>query len=74
MNTGNYETLIVDSVFEQHNYITNPKTNYYGDGSDDSNLGTTAGTQRVMLQRIPNYNDVTVNTGYNFYPSDWDGG
>ncbi|MFC1654160.1 hypothetical protein ACFL1M_04970, partial [Patescibacteria group bacterium] len=73
-NVGNYETLFIDYVDRDTIYFTKSKTKYYGDNlDDDSNLGVAAGTQRVMLQRVPHYNNLTVNTGINFYPSDWDG-
>jgi len=73
-NTGNYETLRVQSVSSNVVTFTNSKTKFYGDGaSDDTNLGTAQGTQRVLLQRVPNYTSVTVNTTINFFPSTWDG-
>lgn len=63
VNVGNYETLRVLSVVGSVvNFKTN-KTKYYGNGSsDDTNIGSTVnGSQRVMLQRVPNYNNVTIN-------------
>lgn len=72
-NVGNYETLRVEDVTGSVVTFTSSKTNYYGDNSnDDTNLGTGTSTQKVMLQRIPNYEDVTVDSGYSFYPSDWE--
>jgi len=63
-NVGNYEVFRVLSINGNVvNFMSN-KTKYYGDGaSDDSNLGTGTADQRVMLQRIPQYGNVTVNTG-----------
>jgi len=73
-NVGNYETLEVLSVSGTTVTFKTPKINYYGDTtSGDTNLGTTAGSQRVMLQRVPNYNDVTVNSSMTFSPSAWNG-
>jgi hypothetical protein len=73
-NVGNYETLEVQSVSGDTVTFKTAKVKYYGNNTDDdSNLGTASGTQRVMLQRVPNYNNVTVNTSQNFYPSAWDG-
>ena len=72
-NLGNYETLHVGSISGNTITFTTSKTNYYGDGlDDDTNIGTLANTQKVMLQRVPNYTDVTVNASMNFYPSDFD--
>ncbi|MBU0845941.1 MerR family DNA-binding transcriptional regulator, partial [Patescibacteria group bacterium] len=73
-NVGNYETLRIQSIAGAVVTFTTSKLNYYGDGaSDDTNLGTAIGTQRVMLQRVPNYTSVTVNDAINFYPDDYAG-
>ena len=75
-NVGNYETLRVQSISGSPSVITftTAKTKFYGNGvGDDTNLGTAAGTQRVMLQRVPNYSSVTVNGSVNFTASAWDG-
>ncbi|HOX96669.1 MAG TPA: site-specific integrase [Candidatus Woesebacteria bacterium] len=74
INTGNYETLRIASISTNTITFTTSKTKNYGDNSsDDSNLGILDGTQRVMLQRVPNYTNVTVNASQNFTPSAWDG-
>ena len=71
-NVGNYETLRIESIAGNVISFSSSKTKYYGDNpADDSNLGTTTGTQRVMLQRVPNYTDVTVLQGVSMYPSGW---
>jgi site-specific recombinase XerD len=70
-NVGNYETLTVDGVASNVITFTNSKTKYYGNNGNDTNLGTVDNTQRVMLQRVPNYEDVTINTSVNLYPSAW---
>jgi len=73
-NVGNYEILVIDSISTNTITFTTSKTKYYGEGaSNDTNIGTSSSDQKVILQRIPNYNDVTVSSGYNFYPSDWNG-
>jgi len=73
-NLGNYETLRVASVAGNVVTFATAKTKFYGNGAgDDLNLGTTEGTQRVMLQRVPNYRNVTVNASQHFYPSTWNG-
>jgi len=69
VNVGNFETLRIQSISGKVVTFTTSKTKYYGDGAtDDSNLGTGVNNQKVMLQRVPNYTDVTVNSGANFYP------
>ena len=71
-NVGNYETLRIENIIGNVITFTSSKTQYYGDNpTDDSNLGTTTGTQRVMLQRVPNYTDVTILHGASLYPSNW---
>jgi hypothetical protein len=74
-NVGNYETLRVSDVSGTVVTFTTPKTKFYGDVTDtsDTNIGVLANTQRVMLQRVPNYGNVTVNNSINFYPDDWNG-
>ena len=74
-NMGNYETLRVSgNVTSSTVTFKTAKTKFYGDGAgDDTNIGTAASTQRVMLQRVPNYTTVTVNSSQNFTPTAWDG-
>lgn len=73
-NVGNYETLRISNVSGTTVTFQTAKSNYYGNNAgDDSNLGTTTGSQRVILQRIPNYRNVSINSGYTFYPSSWNG-
>ena len=74
-NVGNYETLRIASVSGTTVAFKTAKTKYYGTNlTDDANLGTVAGTQRVMLQRVPNYTNVIVNTGVSFAPSSFSSG
>jgi len=73
-NTGNYETLRISSVSGTTVFFQTAKSKFYGANlTDDTNLGTTYGTQRVMLQRVPNYHDVTVAAAGTFSPSAWTG-
>ena len=61
-NTGVYEFLRVASVSGSSVLFTTMKSNWYGNGfHSDLNIGTGAGQQRVMLIRVPNYQNVTVN-------------
>ncbi len=73
-NVGNYETLRVASVNGTTVTFKTAKSKYYGTNlNDDANLGTTTSNQRVMLQRVPNYTNVTVNSGIYFAPIAWNG-
>jgi hypothetical protein len=74
VNLGNYETFYVESIAGKVITFTTAKTKYYGESNtNDSNIGLTESTQRVMLQRVPNYTNVTVENGATFYPDEWDG-
>lgn len=77
-NAGRFEFLRIGGVVGDTVYFTTDKINFYGDNvGDDSNIGiaTTGGSvyqQRVVIQRIPNYNNVTINgtltsAGWNTY-------
>ena len=77
-NTGNYEALKVYSVSGNTVTFTSEKKNCYGEGGTwpsctESNIGTAVTNQRVMLQRIPQFADVTVNAGVNITPTAWNG-
>jgi hypothetical protein len=61
-NVGNYEIFEVYSVVSTTITFTTNKTKYYGPGaSNDTNIGTGAGNQRVIVQRIPQYNNITIS-------------
>jgi RHS repeat-associated protein len=61
-NTGNYEFLKVASINGNTVVFTAPKVKYYGDATfSDANIGMGSGQQKVMLMRVPNYNNVTVD-------------
>ena len=73
-NVGNYETLRVLSVSSSAVTFTTNKLRYYGTGaSNDTGIGTGATDQHVMLQRVPNYTNVTVDASRSFYPATFDG-
>jgi len=72
VNVGNYETLRVLSVSSNTVNFTTSKKYYYGDNAtDDTNIGITSGTQRVMLQRVPNYTNVTIPVGDDLVTTGW---
>lgn len=71
-NVGNFETLRVLSVSTSTVTFTTSKTKYYGNGaSNDTNLGTGTSNQRVIIQRVPNYTNVTINSGVNLTANAW---
>jgi hypothetical protein len=74
-NVGKYELLKVLSVNGNQVTFQNNKLNYYGEGATtDLNLGTASTNQRVMLQRVPQYADLTVNGGgVILEPTAWNG-
>ncbi len=74
-NLGNYETIIVESIDNATGVVTfsRSKTNYYGNITDDLDLGTANQTHRVMLQRVPNYTSLTISNGYTLSTDAWDG-
>ncbi len=62
LNVGRYEFLRVASITANTVYFSSAKIQYYGESQEtDDNIGTGTGQQRVMLQRVPNYTNVTVN-------------
>ncbi|KAF0107838.1 MAG: Protein containing PKD domain [Anaerolineaceae bacterium] len=61
-NTGHYEFLHVGGVIGGTLYFNTPKNGFYGDNpGDDTNIGVYAANQHVLVMRVPNYADVTVN-------------
>jgi hypothetical protein len=80
-NAGNYEILTVNFVSTDMVYFTTPKTKCYGfytgsppcGGEGGSYIGITTNKQRVILQRVPQYTDVTIQSGGLLTASSWDG-
>jgi hypothetical protein len=61
-NAGSYEFLWVESVNGTTVNFATPKKYWDGNGwRSDSNIGVGSGQFRVMLMRVPNYSNVTVN-------------
>jgi len=72
-NVGNNETLRIESIAADVVTFTTAKTKFYGDVTDADDTGLNS-TQHVMLQRVPNYTDVTITTsGTDFIPDAWGG-
>jgi hypothetical protein len=68
-NVGNYETFIVDSINTNTITFTTSKSNNYGDDGGDTNIGVTTSNQRVMVQRVPQYANLTIDNGFAINPS-----
>ena len=67
-NVGNHETLTVATVTSAIVTLSLPKTLFYGDQSgSDSGVDM----QKVFLQRVPNYTDVTVSAGGSIVGTAW---
>jgi hypothetical protein len=74
VNVGTYETLRVAAIALDSITFTQAKIHFYGTGSgDDMNIGTSPTTQRVMLQRVPNYLNVNVSALASLTGSSWNG-
>ena len=73
-NVGNYELLKIYSVSGNTLTFTSAKKKYYGNGAtDDTNIGTATTNQRVMLQRVPLYGNVTINSEVTVTGNEWNG-
>ncbi len=71
---GNWEILEVQAVGGTIVTFTDNKVNYYGStNGDDDNIGTSTSSQRVVLQRIPQYTDLTINSGQTLSVDGWNG-
>jgi hypothetical protein len=54
--------------------FTSNKTKFYGDAVDtDFNIGIAATNQKVILQRVPNFNNLTITTAGAINVSGWNG-
>jgi hypothetical protein len=62
VNVGNYEFLRVSGVAGDTVNFAAPKQKYYGQNlSDDTNIGSGTTQHHIILQRVPNYNNVIVS-------------
>ncbi|MBI4834330.1 MAG: fibronectin type III domain-containing protein [Planctomycetes bacterium] len=70
-NIGNYEFMRVQSVAGNVITFDDNKIKFYGEtAGQDNNLAT---SQYVMLQRVPNYTNVTVNWTGTLTCENWNG-
>ncbi|HPT17288.1 MAG TPA: IPT/TIG domain-containing protein, partial [Kiritimatiellia bacterium] len=73
-NVGRHEFLRVGLVAGNVVTFVAPKSNFYGSASgSDAGIGVAAGQQRVMLQRVPNYRNLTIGSGGTLTANAWDG-
>jgi hypothetical protein len=74
VNVGNYEVLTVDSVAANVVTFGAAKSKFYGDGAaDDTNIGTDVTNQRVIIQRVPSWHDVSIAAGATVTTAAWNG-
>lgn len=71
-NVGNYEIMTVQSINGLRMYFTTNKTKLYGN-TNDENIGVAATNQRVMVQRIPQYQNVTISGAGAITCTAWNG-
>ena len=67
-NVGVYETFLVQSVSSATVTFTTNVTGTYGVGGNSTLTG-----QKIVLQRVPNYTNVTVNSGITLTANAWNG-
>ena len=61
-NVGNYEFIRVGAVNEDQIVFASVKQNYYGNAyNSDADIGVGSSQQKVLLVRVPNYENVTIN-------------
>lgn len=72
-NVGNYEFFEVSSINSNTVTFTESRTKLYGNNGGNANIGTSTSNHRVMLMRVPNYENVTINPGVSVYPTSWNG-
>lgn len=68
-NSGNYEFLGVHSIDGNTINFTSNKLNNYGDNGGDINVHL----HSVFVQRVPNYNNLTIDTGITLSVSPYSG-
>ena len=74
VNVGNYEVLTVATVSGTGVTFSTPgKTKTYGDDGGDTNIGTGTTNQRVIMQRVPQYGNITIGNGGSLTASAWNG-
>ena len=73
-NVGNHEYLTVAGVSGTTVTFTRNKGNYYGAAAgSDAGIGIDAGQQRVVLQRVPQYRNLSIASGGTLTAGAWNG-
>jgi hypothetical protein len=73
-NVGNWELLHAESVAGNIVTLVTPKLRFYGSTlGSDANIGLVAGTQRVMLLRVPQFGKLVIGEGARVTAAAWDG-
>jgi hypothetical protein len=73
-NTGHLEFLRVSRVQTDVVEFSSDKQLFYGATPDaDDGLGTTPDAQRVIMQRVPQYTDVTITAAQTLTANAWNG-
>jgi hypothetical protein len=72
-NVGNWELLRVSDVSDDTVTFAGTTTRSYGTGASNAGLGTSAGSQRVALIRVPRFGRLVVNAGVTVTADAWQG-
>jgi hypothetical protein len=74
VNVGNYEILKVASVAGNVVTFASPKSFFYGSAAgSDANIGTAPNQQKVVLQRLPVFGNLSIPAGAVLTVNPWDG-
>jgi hypothetical protein len=65
-NSGNYEIFTIDYISSNDVYFTQPVNKFYGDNGGNGNIAL----HPVMIQRVPNYNNLGIDSGATLTCSD----
>ncbi len=71
--TGNHEFLRILAIDGVQVTFETALAQTYGEDPDNGALGTTQGSHRVMLLRVPHFSDVTIEDGGMLTAPAWDG-
>lgn len=72
-NVGHWELLRIGTLLDADVTFTSAVARRYGTGVSNAGLGTTSGTQRVALVRVPRFGRLVVSEGVTMTANAWDG-